>query len=190
MVTGQRGGVLREVEHEGRLPQAIADELLPDVLRDLAGHGVILDADAIRLGDLNQPLTGRLDGDLLTDCLRERLVQVEPSPLSPEVVLGAIGERDRRRSENVARRILDQIAGQVGHLLVGRVGLVGLHRRKLGRMRRICALVTEILADLVDLLEPTDDGALQVELGGDTEVEVLIVGVDMRLERARGRAAV
>jgi hypothetical protein len=32
------------------------------------------------------------------------------------------------------------------------------------------ALVAEVLAQLVDALEPPDDAALQVELGGDPQI--------------------
>ena len=44
------------------------------------------------------------------------------------------------------------------------------------------ALVAEVLADLVDPVEPADDEALQVELVGDTQVEVRLQLVRMRDE--------
>ena len=52
------------------------------------------------------------------------------------------------------------------------------------------ALVAEVLAELVDALEPADDQALQVELGRDAQVEVGLELLRMRDEGMRERAAV
>ena len=52
------------------------------------------------------------------------------------------------------------------------------------------AFVAEVLAELVDPLEAAHDEPLEVELGGDAEVEVAIERVVVRDERARRRAAV
>ena len=52
------------------------------------------------------------------------------------------------------------------------------------------ALVAEVLADLVDALETTDDQPLQVELGRDPQVEVGVELVVVRHERMREGAAV
>jgi hypothetical protein len=52
------------------------------------------------------------------------------------------------------------------------------------------ALVAEVLADLVDALEPADDQSLQVELVGDPQEEVAVERVVVGHEGARERAAV
>ena len=52
------------------------------------------------------------------------------------------------------------------------VGLVPLEHRELGLVLVGDALVSEILADLVDPLEPPDDQPLQIELGGDSQIQV------------------
>ena len=52
------------------------------------------------------------------------------------------------------------------------------------------ALVTEVLRQLVDLLEPADDQALEVELVGDPQVEVGLELVRVRHERLCEAAAV
>jgi hypothetical protein len=52
------------------------------------------------------------------------------------------------------------------------------------------ALVAEVLAQLVDPLEPADDAALEVQLGGDPQVHVAVERVEVRDERPRQRAAV
>ncbi len=57
-------------------------------------------------------------------------------------------------------------------------------------MRPIHPLVPEVVADLVDALEPTDEESLEVELVGDAEVERHVEGVVMRHERPRGGPAI
>ena len=52
------------------------------------------------------------------------------------------------------------------------------------------ALVAEVLAELVDALEAADDEPLEVQLGGDPQVEVAVELVVVRDERPRQRAAV
>ena len=74
--------------------------------------------------------------------------------------------------------------------LVVRVRLVPLEHRELGVVLERDALVAEVLADLVDLLEPADDQALEVELGRDAQVAVLVERVLVRDERLGERAAV
>ena len=73
---------------------------------------------------------------------------------------------------------------------VVRVRLVPLEHRELGLVLVRDALVAEVLADLVDPLQAADDEPLEVELGGDAEVEVGLELVRMRDERVRERAAV
>ena len=85
-----------------------------------------------------------------------------------------------------AEEILDE-----GHsVLVVRVRLVPLEHRELGLVLVGDALVAEVLADLVDLLEPADDEALEVELVRDAQVEVGVELVRVRDERLGERAAV
>src|SRR5262249_49614132 len=52
------------------------------------------------------------------------------------------------------------------------------------------ALVPEVLADLVDLLQPADDESLEIELGRDAQVEVGVELVVMGDEWPRERTAV
>ena len=52
------------------------------------------------------------------------------------------------------------------------------------------ALVAEVLAELVDALEAADDQALEVQLGGDAQVQVAVERVVVGGEGARQRAAV
>jgi hypothetical protein len=75
-------------------------------------------------------------------------------------------------------------------VLVVRVGLVPLDHRELGVVLVGDALVAEVLAQLVDALQAADDEALEVQLGGDAQVEVAVQRVVVGDERARQRAAV
>ena len=73
---------------------------------------------------------------------------------------------------------------------VVRVRLVPLQHGELGLVLVGHAFVAEVLAQLVDLLQPSDDEALEVELGGDAEVEVGVERVRVGHERLRESAAV
>ena len=66
----------------------------------------------------------------------------------------------------------DQRLGTGHRVAVVGVGLVPLDLRELRRVLVRDALVAEVLAQLVDLLEPADDEPLEVELVGDPQEEV------------------
>ena len=59
-----------------------------------------------------------------------------------------------------------------------------------GLCLKLDALVAEVLADLVDAVDAADDAALEVQLGGDAQVEVAVELVVVGDERARQGAAV
>ena len=107
---------------------------------------------------------------------------VTRAPGRREVELARVADRRGRR----ARRLLEPAHGVA---VVG-VGLVPLDHRELGVVLGREALVAEVLADLVDALEPADDAALEVQLGRDPQVHVLVERVVVGHERAGQRAAV
>ena len=109
-----------------------------------------------------------------------RRLQVDVVPL----------ERDLRRAQRLERDELDQVLHAPHRVLVVGVGLVPLEHRELGVVLVRHALVAEVLADLVDLLEPTDDQPLEIELGRDAQVEILVEHVVVRDERLGERPAV
>ena len=92
-------------------------------------------------------------------------------------------EGRRRPSCHLARDGLDELLDPRHGVGVVRVGLVPLEHRELGRVLVGEALVAEVLAQLVDAVEPADDEALEVELVGDAEVEVGVEFVVVRDER-------
>ena len=92
--------------------------------------------------------------------------------------------------ERLERDLLEQLLDPIHRVAKVRVRLVPLEHRELGLVLVRDALVAEVLADLVHALEPADDQALEVELGGDAEIEVGVQLVRVRHERVRERAAV
>ena len=91
---------------------------------------------------------------------------------------------------DLGRHERDQLLELGGDVVVVRVGLVPLEHRELGVVLGREALVAEVLAQLVDALEPADDQPLEVQLGGDPQVEVAVERVVVGGERPRQRAAV
>ena len=89
-----------------------------------------------------------------------------------------------------ARSVDDQLTGQLGHGVVRAVGLIRLEHQELDVVGVVDALVAERLADLVDLVDAADDGALEVELDRDAQQHVLVERVDVGPERARRGTAV
>ena len=145
----------------------------------------------MRLGEGFEAFAGGLHRDLLADGLRDGRVQVEPVPCLPaEVVLGSVGQRHGRGSQGVPACALDEVLGQLPDRVIRPVGFVGLQGGELGRMRRIRPFVAEIPVDLEDAVDAADHRALQMQLRGDAQVEVLVIGVDVRLEGAGRRPAV
>ena len=84
----------------------------------------------------------------------------------------------------------DELLGAAHHVLAVGVGLVELEHRELGVVLVRDALVAEVLAELVDLLEPADDEPLEVELGRNAQIKVAVERVVMRDERTGSGAAV
>ena len=97
---------------------------------------------------------------------------------------------DLRAAEGGLRDRGDELLQALGLVDVVRVGLVPLEHRELGIVLGRDALVAEVLAELVHAIDPTHDESLQIELGGDPEVEIAVERVVMGRERPRERAAV
>ena len=99
---------------------------------------------------------------------------------------------DRRRAERLVGDARDEPLDAVHRVAVVGVGLVPLEHRELGVVLERDAFVAEVLADLVDALEPADDQALEVQLGRDPQVErlvELVVVASRTAARTRRRTA-
>src|SRR5690606_2239850 len=127
--------------------------------------------------------------DLLAECLADGAVHRLDGPAAGDVVLLAVLVGDRG-AEGGGRGALDQFAHEVEHHVVVGVRLVGLQHRELGVVLVGDALVAEGAAHLEDLLHAADAQPLQVQLGGDAQVQVEVVGVDVGGEGAGVGAAV
>ena len=96
---------------------------------------------------------------------------------------------DLRRAEDPLDDAGDELLGERHHAVVVGAADEPLEHRELGVVLRRHPLVAEELAQLVDVLEAADDGALQVELGRDPQEEVAVERVVVRFERTRRGAA-
>ncbi len=120
---------------------------------------------------------------------------VDPGPRGDRVAQRLAGPRGR---EVDLRAGVADLLGDVGDHLLQRhgdvvvvgVGLVELEHRELWVVLRRQPLVAEVLAQLVDALQPADDAALQIQLGRDPQVERSIERVVVGRERTRRGAAV
>ena len=157
--------------------ERVVDELAPRVVRARVDAALV--QEPAQLGLVARP----------EPALFELLDELDALPRRGEVDL-VPAERDLRRPDRLARDGLDELLDPPHRVLVVRVGLVPLDHRELGRVLVRHALVTEVPAQLVDALEPADDQPLEVELGRDPQVEVLVELVRARDERVGERAAV
>ena len=185
----QRRDLGRVRMDEGRVEQRVLAGLLEDLDLQLAGAiaGLERDAEAraslAQVGHVAQPrgVEARivLEDHAGDGHATERLRQVIRPALGLELQLADHG------LGRAAHHPLDQ----VHQVTVVRVGLVELEHREFGVVPRRQTLVAEVAVDLVDPLEAADHEALQVQLGRDPQVHLLVERVVVRDERPRGRAA-
>ena len=129
-----------------------------------------------------------IDADVDAGLLLDRLAHRETRPRRREVDL-VVAELDFEVADG-ASRLGDHLFDHRHHVVVVHVGLVGLEHRELGIVLEAHALVAEVLAHLVDAVDAADDAALEVQLGGDAQVEVALELVVVGDERPRQGAAV
>ena len=107
-------------------------------------------------------------------------------PIARKVILGAVSKSDNflafGKIKGIASSLLDKVSGQSSHSVVVGIGLVGLQGGEFGAVRGIHAFVTEVTVHLEDAIHATDDCALEVDLGCNTQIEVHIQRIHMRDE--------
>ena len=118
----------------------------------------------------------------------ERLAHRHAGEAGVEVDL-APGVRQLRRPRRLARRVAQDLLGEVHQVVVVPVRRVELHHRELGVVADRDSLVAKAPVDLEHALEAADDEALQVELGGDAQEHLLVERVVVGDERLRVGAA-
>ena len=171
---GQRRQLDRVVDDKGRDLEGGLDRLVEDGVQRLLpgrllGHG---EAEA---------------GGLLEDGGGAESAKVDPRPLLQRPVVGPLrpgrrevdlrfplGEADPPRGRG---RREDELPGERHHRPPVGVGLVDLEHGELGVVAGGDPLVAEVAVEFVDPLPAPDQDPLQVELGGDPQVEIDVEGV-------------
>jgi hypothetical protein len=110
------------------------------------------------------------------------------SPWAREAHLLALVS-ERGRAEDLAPQMGEHLLRQGHEVLVVRVGLVEFQHRELGVVLRRDPLVAEAPVDLIDAVEPADHQPLQVQLGGDAQVQRHVQRVVVRHEGLGRRPA-
>ena len=121
-------------------------------------------------------------------CSLDQVGQRRAGPRRGEIDLPA-AVADDGRAGHLPCQVRDQLLGQLHHVAVVGVGLVQLEHRELGVVAGRQALVAEHPSELEHALEPADHQPLQVQLGGDAQVEVEVEGVVVGGERPGQRPA-
>jgi hypothetical protein len=129
----------------------------------------------VRDGELAQILDRGPQIHRLGDRFGNGVMQRDGTPLAAQIPLRPVGVLNHRGTEHGGGARLHQGPGQLGHVVVGGVGLVRLQHRELGRVRGVDPLVPEVPIDLKDALDPTDDATLQEQFWGDPQIQI---GVD------------
>ncbi|SHV83659.1 Uncharacterised protein [Mycobacteroides abscessus subsp. abscessus] len=88
------------------------------------------------------------------------------------------------------RGVLDEPLCGLGPSHIVGVCLIGLEQGEFGIMAEVHALVAEGPAQFEDLLHATDAEPLEVQLRGDTQIQIQVVRVDVRQEGTRVGSAV
>ena len=94
------------------------------------------------------------------------------------------GTHEDLRTVGGLRSILDELTASVDPDVVVGVRLIRLQQREFRVVAEVDTFVAECAAQFEDPLDPADAQPLQIKLGGDTQVQVEVVGVDVRQERA------
>ncbi len=184
---GQGRHFHRIIDDEGRLPQHMLGDLLKQrELQSAQSHALefvrgVIGVETAQLA-AQKAVIGQLRvgvvGGVLLDGLRQgqpskRRAQVQRAPL--------VGEH--RSAAGELRGVANQRLGEIHLVAVGPPGGVELHHGELGVVPRAQAFVAEIAVDLEHPLEAAHQQALEVKLGRDAQIHLLIERVVVRDER-------
>src|SRR5574344_409248 len=90
-------------------------------------------------------------------------------------------------ADNVFGQFMEESFKPIAHIAQIAISLIKLNRGKFRVMFRVDAFVAEDTADFINAVNASDHALLEVELRGNTEIEILIKGVEMSDERLSGR---
>ena len=98
--------------------------------------------------------------------------------------------RNLRFSKNIFRNYTHHLFHKIHHEVIVFVRDVQLHHREFRRVVPIHSFVPEILGDLKNTVQTSDDESLQIELVRDPQIKIYVQGIVMRHERSGKRSAV
>ena len=133
--------------------------------------------------------------ELDVELLLKRLNHVKPLPWSLKaqqlgLTILSIGViRNRLPTSELDDKVGDHLLRHLHEVVHIRIGHVKLARGKLGVVRHVDRLIAEDTANFIYSVQPAHYELLQVELGGNTQVEVEVQVVVMRYEWLRGCAS-
>ena len=179
---GKRADLDGVIAHERGVDDGVLAQLIVNLGDDLASSPLGLDLQALLACCGSELLDRRVDGDLLAEHVGDDVGHGTAGPLTRKVDGLALVLDDLGVADGLVSRLNDTLGERLHALEVGE-GTVGLHRGELGIVGKVHALVTEDAADLEHALKTTDDAALEVQLGGNTQVALLIERVEVGNER-------
>ena len=185
---GQRRDLDGVVADEGGVDQARLAQLVEELVDEATLLPVLLPLDLEAVAELAQVLDGGVHGDGLAHALRDDLGHGRGAEGQAHVdhlalVLELLGQ-----AHGLAARG-EQALGELLHAIEVGEGAVGLHRGELGVVGLVHALVAEDASQLEDAVKAAHDAPLEVQLGGDAHVAVLVERVEVRGEGTRVGAA-
>ena len=174
---GQWRHLYRIVGDEGRLEEGSLAELTEELVNQLTlTHGLIY-IHALLLAecaDLFLGLAVAVETGLFLDGIEDRQtaiwsLETDDVAINLALWLAVYGDTDR----------FEQLLCESHHPVVVLVLNIKLHTGKLRVVVAVHTLVAEVLADFINTLEPPYDEALQVKLGSDTHVHILIERIEV-----------
>ena len=166
------------LQHKGGLDELVLTELLEEQRDDIAPLVLLLHLDVVLLGNGDSALQ---IGDL---------VKVHAGILLHQLHHGGAAEGlahiDNNLAEGQFHGVVDLLAdmlhqafGALHHAVHIGIGLIELNGGELGVVGGVHAFVTEQTTNLVHPIKAADDAALQIQLGGNTQVQIHIQRIVM-----------
>ena len=194
MLASQRGDLGGKVTVERRLDGGALAEVLVQFQYDVTAGGGRLDGNAEPLGVGDELLPGRVGTHLLTQRLRQCLVDGDDSPRCGQVELVTlclpINPADHRRAQCCGGSTTNHLGSEFTHLGIITICLVCLEHGELRVVGGVGPFIAEIASDLEHPAHTADHESLEVQLRGDTQVQISVVGIDVGAERPGIRPAV
>ena len=184
---GERRHLDRIVHEERRLDEFRLDERADEFVNQSAAALRVGGGDAERAHSLGERRRVGAIVQIHAGEVGHRVVERKPRP-GPREADDLAAALHVRSADGLERDLRHERLHEAHHVVVVRVGFVGLQQRELRVVVGVYPFVAEDAPNLVDLVHSAHDEALQVEFGGDAEEEVAVQRLVMRLERLRHRA--